>query len=214
MDRDLIHRYIDGELSPEERKRLHDEMDSDPGMWKELGELSYVVDMVEKSERFSVAPLFTSEVMKRLPVPKASLAKRISGFFFGQRVLRWNMAAALTVLFLTAIAVGAILQMQKKGEVVSYQPSVEKPVRTVVMRFQAPHARVVAVAGDFNHWSVEKGLMKKESEGVWTLEVPLEPGTYQYMFVVDGELWVPDPNAELYRDDGFGNKNSVLRVSL
>jgi hypothetical protein len=32
------------------------------------------------------------------------------------------------------------------------------------------------------------------------------------MFVVDGKAWVTDPKAETYRDDGFGNKNAVMRV--
>ncbi len=213
-ERQLVHELLDGELTPEERRDLLDRVNSDPLLKREFDELRSVVNMVESGKRLSVPPSFTSEVMKRLPVPRVSLAKRVSDFFFGQRMMRWNMATALAALCLVVIAVGAILQLQKKSNLVSYQPSVERSLRTVVMSFQAPQAKAVAVAGDFNQWSIEKGLMKKESGGVWTLEVPLEPGTYHYMFVVDGELWVPDPNAELYRDDGFGNKNSVLRVSL
>jgi len=213
-ERQLIHEFLDGELSPEERRDLLDRVNSDPLLKREFDDLRSVVEMVETGERLAVPPAFTSQVMRRLPAPKVSFRKRVSSFFFGARVLRWNMATALVTLCLVVIATGALLQMQKKGKVVSYQSSVEKSSRTVVISFQAPQAKAVAVAGDFNQWSIEKGLMEKKSDGVWTLEVPLEPGTYHYMFVVDGEVWVSDPNAELYRDDGFGNKNSVLRVSL
>lgn len=213
-ERQLIHELLDGELSPEERRGLLDRVNSDPLLKREFDDLRSVVNMVETGERLTVPPAFTSQVMRRLPAPRVSFRKRVSSFLFGARVLRWNMATALMTLCLMVIATGALLQMQKKGTIVSDRSSLEKATRTVTISFHAPQARKVSLAGDFNKWSAEKGLMKKESNGIWTLEVPLQPGTYHYMFVVDREAWVTDPNAESYRDDGFGNKNSVLRVSL
>jgi hypothetical protein len=213
-EKQFIHELLDGELSPEERRDLLDRVNSDPFLKREFDDLRSVVNMVETGERLTVPPAFTSEVMRRLPARKVAFRKRASSFLFGGRVLRWNMATALATLCLVVIAAGALLQMQKRGGIVSEQYSLEKATRTVTISFQAPQARKVSLAGDFNKWSTEKGLMKKESNGVWTLEVPLEPGTYHYMFVVDGEVWVTDPHAESYRDDGFGNKNSVLRVSI
>jgi len=44
--------------------------------------------------------------------------------------------------------------------------------------------------------------------------VPLPPGNYEYVFVVDGERWVADPRAARYRPDGFGNNNAMLTVSF
>ncbi|MBI2896254.1 MAG: hypothetical protein HYY06_22035 [Deltaproteobacteria bacterium] len=71
----------------------------------------------------------------------------------------------------------------------------------------------VQIAGDFNDWGARPALLRDEDgDGIWTASVPLSPGTYRYMFVVDGE-WVTDPAAEAYRDDGFGNRNAVLRVN-
>ncbi|MCL5022423.1 MAG: hypothetical protein M1497_03490 [Nitrospirae bacterium] len=216
MDKEtqLIHELLDGELSPEERRDLLDRVNSAPLLKGEFDDLRSVVDMVESAERLAVPPEFTSQVMKRLPSPKVSFRKRVSSFFLGARVLRWNLASALAALCLVVIAAGAFFEMQKKGEIVSHRASLDKATRTVVISFYAPKAGKVSLAGDFNKWSIEKGLMKKESNGIWTLEIPLEPGTYHYMFVVNGEAWVTDPNAELSYDDGFGNKNSVLRVSL
>jgi 1,4-alpha-glucan branching enzyme len=55
-------------------------------------------------------------------------------------------------------------------------------------------------------------MLTKQENGVWTVSIPLKPGEHSYMFVVDGKAWVTDPKAETYRDDGFGNKNAVMRV--
>lgn len=213
-ERQLIHELLDGQLSSEKRRDLLDLVNSTPLLKKELDGLCSVIDMVEAGERLTVPPAFTSQVMRRLHAPKVSFRKRVSSFFFEARVLRWNMATAFVTLCLVVIATGVLLQMQKKGDIASGQYTLERATRTVTISFHAPQARKVSLAGDFNKWSAEKSLMKKESNGIWTLKVPLQPGTYHYMFVVDGEAWVSDPHAESYRDDGFGNKNSVLRVSL
>jgi hypothetical protein len=53
--------------------------------------------------------------------------------------------------------------------------------------------------------------MTRTGPGVWTVVVPLEPGIHNYAFIVDGERWVPDPNAPAV-DDGFGGMNSRLAV--
>jgi hypothetical protein len=213
-ERQLIHELLDGGLSPEERRDLLDRVNSDPLLKREFDDLRSVVNMVETGERLTVPPAFTSQVMRRLPAPKVSFRKRVSSFFFGARVLRWNMVTALATVGLMIIITGGLFQIRNKDTVISYRHPLDGGARTVAISFHAPQARKVSLAGDFNKWSAEKGLMKKESNGIWTLEVPLQPGTYHYMFVVDGEAWVTDPNAESYRDDGFGNKNSVLRVSL
>jgi hypothetical protein len=74
----------------------------------------------------------------------------------------------------------------------------------------APDAREVTLAGDFTGWKPAHQLTRTEP-GVWTVVVPLDPGIHNYAFVVDGEQWVPDPNAPAV-DDGFGGLNSRLAV--
>jgi hypothetical protein len=41
--------------------------------------------------------------------------------------------------------------------------------------------------------------------------LPLQPGRYEYKFVVDGE-GIADPFAAEHNDDGFGSSNAVLEV--
>ena len=83
---------------------------------------------------------------------------------------------------------------------------------TVYVQFvlDAPTARSVAVAGDFNGWSPQTVLADADGDGVWTGRVALKPGVHQYMFVIDGSQWMTDPEADRYADDGFGNRNAVL----
>jgi len=59
---------------------------------------------------------------------------------------------------------------------------------------------------------VNETQLSRSKSGEWQVEVPLRAGTYAYMFVVDGRTWLPDPDADAYRDDGFGSRNSVRRV--
>jgi hypothetical protein len=72
----------------------------------------------------------------------------------------------------------------------------------------------VAIAGDFNNWDPQANILQDpEEDGVWTGTLKLEPGRYEYMFVMDGEKWFPDPNALRYVKDGFGNKNAILEIN-
>lgn len=77
----------------------------------------------------------------------------------------------------------------------------------------APDARTVALAGTFNEWNPSIQLSDPDGDGLWTGRVALEPGVHEYMFVIDGSEWRPDPNAISYIDDGFGQRNSVLAIT-
>jgi len=77
----------------------------------------------------------------------------------------------------------------------------------------APKAEKVMLVGDFNDWSNKATPMNdEEGKGIWRLTVPLEPGTYRYKFLVDGERWVNDPAADGKINDGFGGFNSLIRL--
>jgi hypothetical protein len=94
---------------------------------------------------------------------------------------------------------------------VSPPPRAATPVR-VRFHLQARGARRVALVGSFNQWSTDGIVLEPVSDGATfagTIELP--PGTYEYMFVVDGR-WVTDPAAEERRDDGFGRQNALLRL--
>ncbi len=82
------------------------------------------------------------------------------------------------------------------------------------LRLADQQAHTVAIAGDFNGWNPQSNLLEDvEGDGIWTGTLKLEPGRYEYMFVIDGEKWLPDPNAFRYVKDGFGNKNAILEIN-
>ena len=71
----------------------------------------------------------------------------------------------------------------------------------------------VSIAGDFNNWSsTADPLLDRDGTGLWTIVLPLEPGRYEYKFVLDGEKWIPDPGNPEKVDDGFGGVNSLVVV--
>jgi hypothetical protein len=73
-------------------------------------------------------------------------------------------------------------------------------------------AKSVCVAGTFNEWKPEKAQLVMMDNGRWVGNLTVNPGRYEYLFVVDGQ-WLPDPNAKESVQNPFGGKNSVLTVS-
>jgi len=73
-------------------------------------------------------------------------------------------------------------------------------------------ADAVFVAGNFNNWSTSATPMQFV-DGVWQLAIALDPGTYQYKFVINGTTWKEDPEALSYVDDGFGGRNGAFTLT-
>ena len=80
---------------------------------------------------------------------------------------------------------------------------------------EKPHS--LAVAGDFNDWrETADPLADPDGDGVWRASVALPPGVHHYKFVVNGQHWINDDNADrsLEVDDRRGGKNSGVRVAV
>ena len=77
----------------------------------------------------------------------------------------------------------------------------------------APKAHRVVIVGDFNSWSTAADPMyDREEKGAWSITLPLQPGRYEYKFLIDGEKWIADPGNPKRIKDGFGAYNSVVEV--
>ncbi len=82
----------------------------------------------------------------------------------------------------------------------------------IIIAYRDSQAKNVQIAGDFNNWVPDKSTFtQKDVSGIWFKALSLEPGKYQYRFVVDGK-WKEDPNSHDYIVNEFGEKNSVLNV--
>ncbi len=82
---------------------------------------------------------------------------------------------------------------------------------TFVLRLAQP-AKAVRVVGSFNEWDQEQGRMQKGKNNEWRKRMNLQPGRYEYKFIVDGD-WQVDPDAAECVTNSFGTINSVLQFA-
>ena len=89
--------------------------------------------------------------------------------------------------------------------------------RTIRFQLHAPEAQSVTLAGSFNDWNVKSHPMrqcgkKKNGGGHWQVLMRLLPGTYQYLFYVDGQWW-NDPASNQYISNELGSLNNIVEVT-
>ncbi len=71
----------------------------------------------------------------------------------------------------------------------------------------------VALAGEFNGWSVTETPMTQLKSGEFSVTLTLDAGReYSFRYVLDGQHWVNDPEADKYVRNEFGEDNSVLVI--
>jgi hypothetical protein len=85
--------------------------------------------------------------------------------------------------------------------------------KRVCLELYAPDAQVVFVAGSFNGWQPSTLPLQKQAGDRWGVELMLDPGKYEYRFVVDGE-WTDDPLSSAYISNPFDGLNCVLVVDI
>lgn len=67
-------------------------------------------------------------------------------------------------------------------------------------------ASKVAVAGSFSNWRPVP--MPRRSDGTFGTDLVLQPGCYEYRFIVDEE-WITDPDNDDQAANPYGASNSV-----
>ena len=85
--------------------------------------------------------------------------------------------------------------------------------RKAVFSLDAPQAKEVFLAGDFNEWKAEKHPLKRNADGIWEKITFLFPGRYEYKFIVDGK-WELDPDNRQVCLNQFCTHNNVITISL
>ena len=69
---------------------------------------------------------------------------------------------------------------------------------------------MVNLAGSFNDWDTGIRKLRSDKAGVWKTTMLLEPGTYEYRYVVDGE-WRNEPLAQCVPNP-VGSENCLRLV--
>ena len=194
---EALSRYLDGETTRGELPpELRDEADA-------FERLRTAMDR----RSVKLPPTVRSAIMARVREAHASSWRRTWEWIAAPRTVRLS---PLTGLLAAAVIAGLILLPRFSR---SPGGTGEASAR-VVARFVyvAPRASTVAVTGEFARWDPSGVAMRRVDGGVWVAEIQLPPGLHHYVFVVDGNKWVVDPNANSQVDDGFGQQNSVLLI--
>ena len=74
-------------------------------------------------------------------------------------------------------------------------------------------AEKVAVLGEWNEWDADTHAMKKRKDGTFSTTVSLDAGTeYRFRYLVDGETWMNDEEADQLVLNRFGSQDCVLAL--
>ena len=90
-----------------------------------------------------------------------------------------------------------------------------KPVCKVTFELPkdaAVSANKVNIVGEFNEWDLNSTPMKRRKDGSFTVTLDLATKReYQYRYLIDGNEWENDWNADEYVPTPFGDsENSVV----
>jgi 1,4-alpha-glucan branching enzyme len=87
--------------------------------------------------------------------------------------------------------------------------------RRITFKLHAPGAKSVHLAGTFNEWNARSHPLRQDKrsriQGMWQRIFYLEPGVYEYRFIVDGR-GQDGPRATEPLTNEFGSFNCVIWV--
>jgi len=207
----LLNPYIDKTLNADTTQQVNEHLKSCPICNKQYQSLKEIITSLNSlspqpapkdftqnlmakisREEIQIQSSWTDRIKKRISIPRLSF--RLVG------------AAAVTAL-IVFFAFTFIFNTPDTYPICSAEVQFS-------LKINDDKAHTVAIAGDFNGWNPQTNILEDtEGDGIWTGTLKLEPGRYEYMFVLDGEKWFPDPNALRYVKDGFGNKNAILEIN-
>ncbi len=192
-----IHQVLDGELAadavPSELRRAVVQLAAAAGLLA--------------APPASPAASLESRVMAEIRRPVPSRAHRLMRWLVTPRAIILRVRPAWSVAFAAVVAALTLFTADDGGPELAEHEGIAQFVG------QFPEAQSVHVVGTFNDWRPGSiALEDQDHDGVWRATVVLPAGTYEYMFVVDGERWVPDHLAERLVADDFGRENSVVIV--
>ena len=207
----LLNPYVDQVLDVESTQTVEEHLKSCSACREEYLKLKQVVSALNSISPQPAPADFTQNLMAKISQEEIQiqpswidrLKKQISFPRLSFRLAGAAAAAALVLFFAFTFI---------------FNTPVTSPICSAEVQFSLRindnKTHTVAIAGDFNNWDPQVNILEDpESDGIWTGTLKLEPGRYEYMFVMDGEKWFPDPNALRYVKDGFGNKNAILEIN-
>jgi hypothetical protein len=156
--------------------------------------------------------------------PKLGLVGTLRTLLAPTRSGRWGQlavaGATAAALLLVGVFVGSRMPFGQREEPTLLGSAPAAATKSVASRptsengvlfiLPALNAKVVSVVGSFSEWEPVP-LSDDDGDGIWTTEIPLSPGRYEYAFIIDGRWWGQDPSADEYIRS-FGEYSSVRYV--
>ncbi len=212
----LLQLYIDNTLTFGEKQIVEKHLEKCSECRAELKSLSATVRLIKSLPEVSTSPDFTEKLMSKISQIKEKERERIIPAWqislknlWSTPRYRYSLVSILTAAVFCIFTFVFLFHL-------SPLPRQRETLAQVEVTFKISdiEAKSIAVAGDFNSWSISANKLEDpEGDGSWTGKINLKPGRYEYMLVVDDAKWVPDPNAKIYADDGFGSRNAVLYIN-
>ena len=207
----LLNPYIDQILDAESNQQVEEHLKSCSVCREEYLKLKQVIFSLNSLSPQPVPENLTENIMAKIPQEDVQIQsswldrikKQVSIPQLSFRLAGVAATAALIVFF----AFTFIFNTPDSSLICSAEVQ-------FTLKMNDNKAHTVAIAGDFNGWNPQVNLLENsEGNNIWSGTLKLEPGRYEYMFVLDGERWFPDPNALRYVKDGFGNRNAILEIN-
>ena len=206
---------VDSKTAGSEDKTSKQNRRREPSLNNQMEQLSdkdlQIAHWVQKMPDLEPPLNLLTSVMQSIQPKKLSWMQRVAlwakspkSFTFTPLRLAPVAVALIGILFVS----GYWIYRQKD---LRFYPTQSESQIPIVFNLSIPDAQAVAVVGTFNGWKPRGYEMQFNPEKkIWSLTVRLPEGRYEYAFLVDGQRVLPDPEASLYQDDGFGNENSVM----
>ena len=94
--------------------------------------------------------------------------------------------------------------------------SYSKTGQTCRVTFRLPaevEAEQIALCGEFNEWDADANPMKQLKNGSFSAVISLPAGqSYRYRYLLDGDRWENDWDAEAYVANEFGGEDSLIII--
>jgi len=88
--------------------------------------------------------------------------------------------------------------------------------KTCTVMFSLPdkvNAKKVALHGDFTKWDKKPLTLRHYNDGNFKVSVTLKAGkSYRFRYLLDGERWENDWDADAYKPNEFGTEDSIVEV--
>ncbi len=102
-----------------------------------------------------------------------------------------------------------LISFEHNGEVYQIPVKLTKSPKYLFTYKPLPGENQISLFGQFNSWDRQNLLMKDTNDdGILEVEIPLDPGRYEYKFYVDGREVVDPANPDKV-SNGMGNFNSL-----